>query len=309
MLAFCFQARIIDRLFFKQLFGVLLRSVARQSASTKSGIVSVAPFSGAQGATIFAGKKLLSVSAALLLTVFATQAQAQEQSPQISGTTPDTNLEGSAYKRDLQNTCLLTLHMPMVAEAGTKSFGKLTPHAQGALASTIDNFDLVSDKLWRGAAPGKRGMQLLARSGVKTVLDLRMPGLGPMLEENQARDLGINYVHMPLTFNKPSMDKVAQFINIVESPLNQPVFIHCRQGADRTGTLVGIMRLTKDNWSFDKTYAEMRQHHFKPWFQNLKAMVASFDNKTTRAQLAQAIKKDRQDNQAQLTAGNKQVVR
>ena len=266
-------------------------------------------FSRAQCATYFGGKKLLSVSAALLLAVFAAQAQAQEQSPQISGTTPDTNLEGSAYKRDLQNTCLLTLHMPMAAETETNKVGKLTPQIRSALASTIDNFDLVSDKLWRGAAPGKKGMQLLAKSGVKTVLDLRMPGLGPMLEENQARDLGINYVHMPLTFNKPSMDKVAQFINIVESPLNQPVFIHCRQGADRTGTLVGIMRLTKDNWSFDKTYAEMRQHHFKPWFQNLKAMVASFDNKTTRAQLAQAIKKDRQDNQAQLTAGRTQLMK
>ncbi|MBI5173734.1 MAG: tyrosine-protein phosphatase [Candidatus Melainabacteria bacterium] len=249
------------------------------------------------------------MSAALLLTVFAAQAQAQEHSSQTSGTIPDTNLEGTAYKRDLQNTCLLTLHMPLAAEAETKRLGKLTPQVRSDLVSTIDNFDLVSDKLWRGAAPGKKGMQLLAKSGVKTVLDLRMPGLGPILEENQARDLGINYVHMPLTFNKPSMDKVAQFINIVESPINQPVFIHCRQGADRTGTLVGIMRLTKDNWTFDRTYAEMRQHHFKPWFQNLKSMVASFDNKNTRAQLAQAIKKDRQDTQAQLTAGNKQVVR
>lgn len=290
-----------------------MRTIARQSVSTKCGIASVARFGCAQIANGFGDKALLPISTALLLTVFAAQAKAQtpeqiqEQSPQLTSTACDTTLEGSDYKRDLQNTCLLTLHMPFAEKA--QKVGKLTPRIRAELASTIDNFDLVSEKLWRGAAPGKRGMQLLAKSGVKTVLDLRMPGLGPLMEENQARDLGINYVHMPLTFNKPSMDKVAQFVNLVESPLNQPVFMHCRQGADRTGTLVGIMRLTKDNWTFDKTYAEMKQHHFKPWFQNLKSMVASFDDKNTRFQLAQAIKKDRQDKQAQLAAGRPQLLK
>ena len=146
--------------------------------------------------------------------------------------------------------------------------------AASIAAPSISNFDIVSAGLWRGAAPSNLGMKKLAESGVKTIVDLRLTGQGAAEEASTAKKLGIKYIHLPLGFMGPSLFKVAQFLNIVNEPNNQPVFVHCRYGADRTGALVAIFRVIHDHWSFNQAYSEMRKHHFKPWLASLKRMVA-----------------------------------
>lgn len=146
--------------------------------------------------------------------------------------------------------------------------------AASIAAPSISNFDIVSEGLWRGAAPSNQAMQKLAESGVKTIVDLRLAGLGAEEEASRAKRLGIKYIHIPLGFMGPSLSKVAQFLNIVNDPANQPVFVHCRYGADRTGALVGVFRVIHDHWSFNQAYSEMRSHHFKPWLASLKRVVA-----------------------------------
>ncbi len=146
--------------------------------------------------------------------------------------------------------------------------------AASIAAPSISNFDIVSEGLWRGAAPSNQAMQKLAESGVKTIVDLRLAGLGAEEEASRAKKLGIKYIHIPLGFMGPSLSKVAQFLNIVNDPANQPVFVHCRYGADRTGALVGVFRVIHDHWSCNQAYSEMRSHHFKPWLASLKRVVA-----------------------------------
>jgi protein tyrosine phosphatase (PTP) superfamily phosphohydrolase (DUF442 family) len=143
-----------------------------------------------------------------------------------------------------------------------------------SFSQNINNFDVVSEGLWRGAAPSHQAMVKLAESGVKTIVDLRMAGQGAAEEKARASKLGIKYIHIPLGFKGPSLLKVAQFLNIVNNPANQPVFVHCRYGADRTGALVAVFRVIHDHWTFNQAYTEMRSHHFKPWLAGLKRMVA-----------------------------------
>lgn len=152
--------------------------------------------------------------------------------------------------------------------------------AASIAAPSISNFDIVSEGLWRGAAPSNQALKKLQESGVKTIVDLRMAGPGAVEEANNAKKLGIKYIHIPLGFMGPSLFKVAQFLNIVNDPANQPVFVHCRYGADRTGALVAVFRVIHDHWSFNQAYSEMRSHHFKPWLASLKRMVARVGGNT-----------------------------
>lgn len=170
------------------------------------------------------------------------------------------------------------------------------------LSPLVPNFDQVSNNVWRGSAPTRQAIQALKAAGFKTIIDLRMSGMGTFTEEYNASNAGLHYVHIPLTFAKPPINKVAEFINIASNPVNQPVYIHCRQGADRTGTLIAIMRVTKDNWTFDRAYNEMRAHHFKPWLPNLKNVVAGYATDAQKKDLSVAIRKE-QAEESRLTAG------
>lgn len=141
--------------------------------------------------------------------------------------------------------------------------------------NTISNFEMVNDGILRGGLPSQKDLTILARSGVRTVIDLRGDGSGQRKEEQLAYKLGLKYIHVPMGFSDPDRDDLSKVLSIMVDRKMQPVFVHCRQGADRTGIAIGIYRQLVDRWDFDKTYAEMRRHHFKPVFQSMKAAVKS----------------------------------
>lgn len=150
----------------------------------------------------------------------------------------------------------------------------LSPLAAGERApDMVPNFQRVCSGIWRGSAPSHAALNALAHDGVKTIVDLRMDGTGVDNEKTTAHKLGINYYHYSLGFKKPSADKVHDILAVMTDPVNQPVFIHCRQGADRTGMLCGIYRRVWEGWSFKRTYQEMRQHHFKPFLLTMRRQV------------------------------------
>lgn len=231
------------------------------------------------------GRHLLALSlivgTALNSTLYLPTAAAAEQCSSLSGEVQQ-NIFDSEQERN-QFLLDLALTAPdkgvshiLVHENVSHKNGDSKEHSLAAsmAAPSISNFDIVSEGLWRGAAPSNQAMQKLAESGVKTIVDLRMAGLGAAEEASKAKKLGIKYIHIPLGFMGPSLFKVAQFLNIVNDPANQPVFVHCRYGADRTGALVAVFRVIHDHWSFNQAYSEMRSHHFKPWLASLKRMVA-----------------------------------
>lgn len=158
----------------------------------------------------------------------------------------------------------------------------LAPVSPAALAGStadeqpaIPNYQKVSAALQRGGQPSDNGLAQLKREGIKTIIDLRLHGAAQHHEEESAQKLGLNYVSLPMGYRAPPVATLVRFLEVVSDPANQPVFVHCRQGADRTGTLVAIYRMLVDGWSFEDTYQEMRQFHFKPWLISLKRSVAA----------------------------------
>lgn len=142
----------------------------------------------------------------------------------------------------------------------------------------IYNFGEVSQSLWRGSLPTDEGLAELAKHGAKTIVDLRYAGIGRKHEEETANKLGLKYVHMSIGHNQLSLKEWLSFFNILNNPANLPVYVHCTQGADRTGVIVGAYRMLVQNWSFEKTYNEMRSFHFKPFLLSMKKSVVEIGN-------------------------------
>jgi protein tyrosine/serine phosphatase len=78
---------------------------------------------------------------------------------------------------------------------------------------------------------------------------------------------------------------VRKALSVMTDPANQPVFVHCQHGKDRTGLVAAVYRMEVDGWSEAEAEAEMEAFGFhEVWFQ-LKKFVRQYpeDHKGIRA--------------------------
>ena len=134
----------------------------------------------------------------------------------------------------------------------------------------VRNFHQVNDHVYRGAQPTPQGFQSLSLLGIKTVIDLRESGGRSRAEQKLVEADGMHYVSIPLNgLVAPPDADVARLLALFENSSAGPVFIHCRRGADRTGTICACYRIAHDGWSNDKALDEARSFGMA-WFE--KAM-------------------------------------
>jgi protein-tyrosine phosphatase len=51
------------------------------------------------------------------------------------------------------------------------------------------------------------------------------------------------------------------------------VFVHCKRGADRTGAVVGLYRVLRQDWSVDRAYDEARAIGMRWWYSGVKKQL------------------------------------
>ena len=126
----------------------------------------------------------------------------------------------------------------------------------------IGNFGRINDNYFRGAQPRGTDYRDLAAIGVKTVIDLQADG--PSNEAGAVKAAGMNFIRIGMTTTKaPTEAQVARFLDIVNDPANQPVFVHCAGGRHRTGTMTALYRMTNEGWTPAQAYNEMKQYRFE----------------------------------------------
>lgn len=125
----------------------------------------------------------------------------------------------------------------------------------------IDNFGTVNANYYRGAQPTGHAYADLATFGVKTVIDLQEDG--DASEPALVESAGMKYVRIPMnTHVSPTPEQIASFLQLVNDPVNQPVYVHCAGGRHRTGVMTAVYRMTKDSWTADRAFKEMKQYRF-----------------------------------------------
>jgi protein tyrosine/serine phosphatase len=159
----------------------------------------------------------------------------------------------------------------------------ITAHAEAAPSARlanirIDNFGQINEIYYRGAQPQPDDFTDLAALGVKTVIDLTSYD-SEVGEEAMVADTGMKFYRIPMTtIDRPSDKAVTKFLELVNDPANQPVFVHCRGGRHRTGAMTAVYRMTHDGWDADQAYAEMKKYRFEgfPGHPELKEFVYDY---------------------------------
>lgn len=145
-----------------------------------------------------------------------------------------------------------------------------TDGTQKPSISNIYRFGKVTDKLYRGGLPTDVDLQALKDFGIKTVISFR--GLGDPTEATQIAEekksvekLGMKFLNIQIPFDKPVPDKtIKSFFSAVNNTKYQPLYVHCKGGRDRTGTMVALYRIKYNGYTAEKAIEEMKQYTFNP---------------------------------------------
>ena len=137
----------------------------------------------------------------------------------------------------------------------------------------LPNAGRVAPGIYRGAQPGPEGYATLSKLGIKTVIDLRTTDN----ERRQVEATGMKAIALPIAMSRNGLkEKVDQVVALMADPANQPVFVHCRHGQDRTGIVVAAYRLKMEGWSLADAEAEMQSFGFNDVWVNFKKFIRSY---------------------------------
>jgi uncharacterized protein (TIGR01244 family) len=141
----------------------------------------------------------------------------------------------------------------------------------------LPNFHQVNEKLYRGAQPKKDGLKRLAQLGVKTIVNLREDDAQAKREQSEASAAGLKYFSVPMNeTGRPTDAQVERALAIINDAENQPVFVHCRLGADRTGTIIAVYRISHDGWTSEGAKAEANRHGMHIWETKMKDYIHDY---------------------------------
>ena len=141
-------------------------------------------------------------------------------------------------------------------------------------------FRRLDENYMRGGEPARGGLGVLAKLGVKTILDLRSEYDYTYDVKVAAERLGFIYRRLPLSVWNPPTDKEAnEFVRIVTNKTEGPFFVFCSDGIHRTGEMSAIYRIMEDQWEIEQALTEMDEAGFNPYYYNLRNYVWTYARK------------------------------
>jgi protein tyrosine/serine phosphatase len=196
------------------------------------------------------------------------------------------------FKRTLLSTLAVT-----VLVTGP-SFVSITAHASDSVSRpvatvnlsriSIGNFGQINANYYRGEQPEGRDYADLAAIGIKTVIDLQADGDSD--EQRIVEAHGMKFYRFPMTTHvPPTSQQITKFLEIVNDPAQQPVYVHCKGGKHRTGVMTAVYRMEQDSWNAERAFSEMKRYKFGADFLHSEFKRFVYGYRPTRTVVAGAV--------------------
>jgi protein tyrosine/serine phosphatase len=142
----------------------------------------------------------------------------------------------------------------------------------------VPNFGKVNAQLYRSGQPSAEGFGKLKEMGVEIVVNFREDAKDISRERKRVEELGMRFVSIPWSaWDDPNDAQVAEFLSLVRANPERRIFVHCKHGRERTGTMLAAYRMALENWTPQQAADEMERFGFRGfWFRHLKKYVRTF---------------------------------
>lgn len=110
--------------------------------------------------------------------------------------------------------------------------------------SHILALQVVHDNLVTSGQPSSDEFALIAQAGFKVVINLALTDASNVLigEDRRVLDLGMDYIHLPLLFNRPSYTQILRTLDLLKFLHPQKVWLHCALNM-RVSSLMYVYRI------------------------------------------------------------------
>lgn len=91
------------------------------------------------------------------------------------------------------------------------------------------NTHQVFDWLWSSGQPSEVDLRAIADLGIGTVVNLALPTASNALpgEAEMVANLGMNYFHIPVEWQAPTPENLADFFRLMDAFRGMPLWVHC----------------------------------------------------------------------------------
>jgi len=110
-----------------------------------------------------------------------------------------------------------------------------------------------------------QGVQALKdKLAVKTIIDLETSGTLLDAEAKAAQLAHVNFVsiELPPIVARPTNERMQTILKILLDSASYPIYVHCRHGQDRTGTVIGLYRVFVEGMPAQQALDEMKAYGF-----------------------------------------------
>lgn len=133
--------------------------------------------------------------------------------------------------------------------------------------SHILAFQFVHENLVTSGQPSFDELALIANAGFKVVINLALTDASNVLvgEDRRVLELGMDYINLPLLFDRPSYTQSLRVLDLLKSLQQQKVWLHCALNM-RVSSLIYIYRV--HHLQMDEVDAQDLLHQI--WTPNIK---------------------------------------
>ena len=116
----------------------------------------------------------------------------------------------------------------------------------------------LTETLLTSGQPTEEQFSAVAEAGVQTVINLALETSTNALadEARVVKDLGMEYFHIPVVWEKPDKTDLDQFCNLLDARKTRKVLVHCAANM-RVSTFVALYRILRLGWTHEKAFEDV----------------------------------------------------